>query len=129
MPLRVDYEDVIEILDTELEESMVWAFIETASIWVDENLVSACPQLSDAMLAQIEKYLAAHLTSARDPQMTSSSMGDVSETYQRASEMTDYLRIAMSLDPCGIVKRVWSGTGVRLRWRVGTGYAEEASSE
>lgn len=117
--------DLVElIIDTDLTEPEIEAFIDDASVWIDSHLDGECGGLSDSALAVIEKYLAAHLITARDPRLKSKTRGDVSDSYQRDGSMSEYLKMAIALDPCGIIKDSFqpSPNQRSARFRVGAGY-------
>lgn len=127
MSRRVEVGDVLDIIVTDIPVPMVEALIDVASLWVDENLAASCTRASAAMLAQIEKFLAAHLISTQDPELVSSSMENVSETYQRDGQVNDFLKTAIALDPCGIVRTSWLKDKQRFKFRVGTRYVDEST--
>lgn len=123
MPIRTDSSAVLAAIDTDLTTVQVDAFISDASVWVDENLTTS--SLSDTLLEKIEKYLTCHFITLRDPRLRSANVGDVSETYQRDTQVTEYLMAAMALDPTGRVADAFGTRKDRTRvsYRVGTGYA------
>lgn len=100
------------------------AFIDDASLWVDTKLVGACPELTDAILAGVEKYVAAHYSSLRYPTRASVKIGDTSESFAGPSNRTSsYLEAAAALDPCGIVRtELVDPEKPRGLFRVGAGY-------
>lgn len=118
---RVRHDEVVAIIDTDAGLEQVQAAIGDASTWVDAHLVGACSRLTDALLVVIEKYLAAHLLTARDPRLKSAKRGDVSETYVGSDENDQYILTAARMDPCGIVRREFLGSRGVL-FRVGAGY-------
>lgn len=71
---RVTAVDVIEIVKTSLEEMAVNAFINSAHITVQNNLLNK--GLSDDTLTYIELYLAAHFLSLYDPRIASEDIAD-----------------------------------------------------
>ncbi len=127
MSIRVTYEEVADIMGgSVLTSAQLDAMIEAASAFVDE-LAVLCPAISDAMLTQIEKFLAAHIASTADPQLVSSTRGDISETYKRSGngQVTEFLTAALAMDPCGIVAERWAGK-VRAKFMIGTTYTQDA---
>lgn len=68
------------IINTTLTTAQIQAFIDTATLVVDANLVDK--GLSTDLLTQIETWLTAHLLSMRDQRTSSRQIGDVSFTYQ-----------------------------------------------
>lgn len=117
---RVTEAEVTAIIDTDLTSAQVQAFIDDASGWIDDNLADA--GLFDATLKRIEKYLAAHFITLRDPRIRSGTIGDVSETYQRDTQVTEYLKAAAGMDPTGIIGDRLMGGRPRAHFRVGAGY-------
>jgi hypothetical protein len=101
--VRVTSELVREIISTELTDSQINAFANTAHLVVQENLASK--GLSEARLKQIELYLAAHFLSMRDQRKKQVKAGDVAITYQGETstglQATLYGQQAMMLDPSG----------------------------
>lgn len=99
---RTTYAAVAAIIDTDLTQAQVEAFIDDANAWVTDFLVGE--GLSASRLTVIEKYLSAHYVTLRDPRLRRSAVEDVDETYQRDTQVTEYLRQAIAEDPTGIVK-------------------------
>ena len=111
---------VTAAIDTSLTSVQVNAFIDDASAWVDQYLASK--SLSATILEKIEKYLACHFITLRDPRLRSGKLDDVSETYQRDTVTTEYLKAAAALDPTGTIEdRLISGRH-KVSFRVGAGY-------
>jgi hypothetical protein len=127
MAVRVTAAEVRLILETELSNAEIEAFIADASLWVDQNLVGACTAVTDDILKAVEKYLAAHMITARDALLRASKLQDVSETYQRDEAVSEYLRIAISLDPCGVVSEKFLDQENKrsVRFRVGEGFDDD----
>jgi len=125
MPIRTDSSAVLAAIETDLTTTQVDAFISDASAWVDANLVN--DSLSDTLLEKIEKYLACHFITLRDPRLTDAAAGDVREKYQRDTSITEYLKAAMALDPTGKIADAFGDRSkkYRMTYRVGTGYADE----
>lgn len=102
---RVTAADVQEILDTTLEASVINAFINTAHTFIEANLGSA--NLGEAMLTEIEKWLAAHFLSIRDRRVKSENIaGEYSVTYEVGNlgeglMSTTYGQTAVALDTSG----------------------------
>lgn len=118
---RTNEGDVLLAIDTELASDVLAGYIADASVWVDMHL--AGQGISDALLEVIEKYLACHFITLRDPRLKAAKFGDTSETYQRDGEVTEYLKAAMALDPTGIIADLFTPSKPRFRFRVGQGYA------
>lgn len=78
---RIQATDLEDIFDTDLTAIQLNAFIAGAHVIVNENLVGK--GLSEALLTEIEKWLAAHLASIRDQRVQSENIaGEYSVTYQ-----------------------------------------------
>lgn len=104
MSVRTVGEDVKAILDTSLTAEQVESYIQAASLIVDEQLVGE--SLSDALLTEIEKWLAAHLVaSTRDMRVQKESADGISLTYQGKTglglDATFYGQTTKRLDPTG----------------------------
>lgn len=117
---RTDEGAVRDAIETTLTNPQVTAFIDDASGWIDAQL--ADKGLTAATLTLVEKYLACHLITLRDPRIKSGKFGDTSETYQRDGEVTEYLKMAIALDPSGTVEDAFGDSKQRVRFRVGEGY-------
>ena len=124
---RTTVSAVQAIIDTSLTDPQIQAFIDDASLWVDTFLEGACTALTTAILTAIEKYLAAHLITARDARLKSGKFDDVAEAYQRDAVVSEYLRAAISLDPCGIVTEKFLEQEKRrpAKFRVGEGFDDD----
>lgn len=118
---RTDEAAVRDAISTGLTSAQVVAFIDDASAWVDANLLDK--GYSTAILTAIEKYLACHFVTFRDPRLKSATYGKTSENFQRDANVNDYLQAAIALDPSGAVEDGFLRKGrKRLRFRVGSGY-------
>lgn len=101
---RVTAVDVKTIVETDLTDLQIGAFIVTANRVVEDQLVGSA--LGAETLKEIEQYLAAHFLSARDPQAQTEKIGgEYQVTYQGQTGMalasTHYGQTAMSLDTTG----------------------------
>jgi hypothetical protein len=108
---RTTEQDVKNILDTALTTAQITAFIEDANLWVTEELGDE--GLSDSRLEMIERWLACALIRAREVAMKDTTVGDVTETYQRDGQVTEYLKHASALDPTGSVQMQFLDGGGR----------------
>lgn len=124
---RTTVAEVQAILSTSLTEAQLTAFITDASLWVDTHLDGACDSLTTTLLATIEKYLAAHFATSRDPRLKQAKLDDVSETYQRDDKVTEYLQTAIALDPCGVIREMFLEQAKKrpVRFRVGEGFDDD----
>lgn len=117
---RTSVSAVEDVLETTINAIQLQAFIDGANAFVDEHLTNK--GVGSSLLTEIEKYLAAHFASARDPQTRSESLGDASVTYQRSGDVTEYLRIAAGLDPTGAVEGQLMDGDPEFVFRAGAGY-------
>lgn len=124
---RVDADAVLGIIDTELKTARIEDFITDAHVWVNKFLNGVCTSLTETELTVIEKYLAAHFITLKEPRLKQVKLGDVSETYQRDDKVTEYLTTAASFDPCGIIEDhlIPSSTKKRVQFRVGEGFDDD----
>lgn len=101
MAARVTDAEVLEIIDSSLTD--LTPFITVASQQVDR--ISDAGSLSDAVLKEIERWLAAHFVAIRDKQTSQSKVGDASHTYEGKTGMglsfTRYGQQALLLDTTG----------------------------
>ncbi len=124
MATRNTAADVLAIIATELTASQVQPFLDLAGAWVDANLASST--IGAPILAQIEKWLAAHFIVARDPRITRVKAGPVDVSF--LADKTDgapdeYLKTAVSLDPTGTVRLAFVGVdGPQASMFVGRGF-------
>lgn len=113
MAIRVTAGDVEQIFDTDLTTPQLDAFIASASALVDDQLTGQ--GLSSAILAEIEKYLAAHFASARDPRESEAAAGGTRTKYQvhvgPGLSSTDYGARAIALDSTGTLAGIAAQKG------------------
>lgn len=129
MAVRVDYTEVQTVIDTDLTSGQITQFIADASAWVDDQLAGT--GASATILALIEKYLACHLITLRDPRLKQTAVGDVQETYQRNLYVTEYLKAAMALDATGKVADAFGPKRMNqtaARFRVGAGFNDDQAA-
>lgn len=103
MPIRTSPDEVKAVIDTDLSVPEVDPFITTASLLVDEHLTDL---LSDALLTQIETYLAAHLITLWEPRAKSESADGVAFSYEGAAtgeglRSSRYGQLVLMLDSTG----------------------------
>ena len=72
MALRTSVSDVGLIFNTSLGSAIVTAFITTANLIVNEELVGS--GMTDARLVEVEKWLSAHLLATRDQRYQSKAV-------------------------------------------------------
>lgn len=125
---------VREILNTTLSSQQVVAFIEDASLWITEEVASATPTQGAARLEVIERWLACALCRVRSLGLKSSTIKDVSETYQVDADVTDYLNNAAAMDATGKIRQNFLAPKLiaepaRVKYpikaRIGKGFAED----
>lgn len=93
---------VQDTIETDLTDDQINAFIADANVWVTDFLGGE--GLSTARLTLIEKYLACHYVTRRDPRLRSAEVERVRETYVRDTQVDPYLQAAIAEDPTGIVR-------------------------
>ena len=102
MTIRITQAQVLALITTDKD---VGAFILTANIIVNEHLISS--GLSNNMLAQIELYLAAHITAlvVEKGGLVRNSIGDSADSYANVYKAgfssTRFGQQAMTLDSTG----------------------------
>lgn len=101
--VRTTVSDVKSIFNTTLDASSLENHINLAATMVDDVEEAADSDVKDRTLRQIEQYLSAHIATAQDPRVTSSSVGDSSFNYLVPSEMTRYWELANMTDPTGVI--------------------------
>lgn len=93
--------DVQEILETQLPDEVLQAFLTDASRVVDERCAG---HTSDTRaLASVETYLAAHFATAKEPRVTTASHDGFDLEYEGESHR--YWNRAVLLDPTGRLVR------------------------
>lgn len=111
---RTSTSSVKNIFNTDLTDSQLQEFIDDASALVDSYLSGQ--GLSTSLLTRIEKYLAAHLASVRDPLTVREQVGDANATFEararsvgvgtRGLSLTFYGQQALSMDTTGRLQNV-----------------------
>lgn len=122
---RVSADDVKLICNTALDDDSIEASIADASAWIDANLEGQCDGQTEGSLAAVEKYLTAHFLQRREPVVKSEKAGPVAVTYATPEGATEYLDMAASFDPCGIVSGAFAKAGKSVQFAVGPGYADD----
>jgi len=101
---RVSDDDVTPIIDTTIEPA---PFIQMATVLVDEYLTGK--SLSDNLLFEIERLLAAHFLCLRDPRENEIELGTQEARvkfegkFGLGLDFTRYGQQAKALDPTGIL--------------------------
>lgn len=126
---RVEVSEVEAILSETIDADKISLAIDTATLWIDENLVGNCSALGTSELRFIELYLSAHLAvyTEEGGDLIQSARADVSERYAEVGKghATRYITTAAAFDPCGIVAERWMDKK-RVRFKVGTTYQADA---
>jgi hypothetical protein len=103
MANRAVFGDVEAILDTELTDSEITAYITTSNLLVTDRLGSS--GLAAALLTQIETYLAAHLITTTRERKAAQTSGEGGVKFEGQTGMrldsTFYGQTAMVLDTTG----------------------------
>jgi hypothetical protein len=102
---RVTVNEVKRIIDTNLTDTIIEAFISGATNMVDQALEDDT-DLSDDLKKEIERWLTAHMIAAtRERQIESASAGSASVKYQGVTgkklESTLYGQMVLTLDTTG----------------------------
>lgn len=105
---RTSPHDVAEVLETELDDAELMAFISDAHSVVNRR----CGEHTDDedTLADVETYVAAHLATAKEPRVSSTSHESVDVELDTDGER--YWHQAVLLDPTGQLDVPKRGYGV-----------------
>lgn len=104
---RITPDDVREILDTDMGEVSLQAFIEDAHRVVNDR---CAPHTHDRdALASVETYLAAHLATTKDPRVSAVDHESVSIEYADEGDGQQYWHKAIMVDPTGRLARPSKG--------------------
>lgn len=123
---RITADDLRLVCSSDLDDENLEATIADASAWVDAHLVGQCSGLTDASLAAVEKYLAAHFLQTQAPLVKSEKVGPLATTYATPDGATPFLDMAASFDPCGIVRSFFTkAQGSVVQFGVAPGYADD----
>jgi len=79
MANRATEAEVLELLDTALEEEDITTFLDAANMIVSGKCLGV--GYEDGELKLIEQWLAAHLVCAKDPQLAKEKVGEANWTY------------------------------------------------
>lgn len=92
--------NVREIFDTDLTDASLNAFISAASKRVDSVEAADDGDLDAEELELIERFLAAHMATARDPEVTKEKGASFSADFLRE---TTFGQTALDLDTTGVL--------------------------
>ena len=114
MAARVTSEEVIEIMDTALDESAVDPYCDSANVFVNATLASQ--GLTETVLKEIEKLIAAHMVAiTKERQSKEEGAGTAFIKYagewKQGLSMTSYGQMAITLDPSGTLENISKGKG------------------
>jgi hypothetical protein len=98
MATRATPDDVRLILDTDLNDAQLQAFIDAANAIINSTIADA-PCHTEETLKQVEIFLSAHLATASTPQVNEETIGKSSE--KRRDSDANYLDTAYALDCSG----------------------------
>lgn len=102
MATRITTTDVREIIDVDVDEPSLQAFIEDAHIVVNNRIA---PYTDDrSALAGVETHLAAHIASSKDPRVSSASHESVEFEYA-GEQGQRHWHTAIMIDPTGRLAR------------------------
>lgn len=132
MTMRTTVDAVRLICNTALADDAIEAYIADASAWVDAYLDPAtardggCGDATVVTLTAVEKYLTAYFMTRREPQVKTSKVGPLSDTFAVSDDGSEFLVLASSFDSCGIVLETLGAGAVapQIRFRVGAGFDE-----
>ena len=110
---RATEAEVKEIIDTELTDEQVTPFLRAANLLVTEVLSDE--GYGTSLLAEIERWLAAHFVAIRDPRISKEKIGDADATYQGKTGLglnhTSYGQQVMILDVHGKLAEIAESKG------------------
>ena len=103
MAARVTSDEVKEIIDVDSTITDITPFITAANLLVTSECTDS--SLTDAMLKEIERWLAAHFVAIRDTRRSAEKAGSVGENFQYSLglnlQVTMYGQQACMLDTSG----------------------------
>ncbi len=111
--MRTTVEKVTDILDdTELDDEIIESFINSANIFVTASLSGK--GMSDALLAEIERWLSAHMVaSTRERTAKKEAAGtasiEYSGTWGEGLLSTSYGQTAVAMDTSGTLAAIAQG--------------------
>lgn len=116
MAWRVEEKDVLQIIDGDVDTS-IGPFIDMATALTDYvSSKDSRGLVTDALLVQIEKNLAAHYYSMFDPQFASKRTDDSSAKFQGEFGMhldaTRWGQAAITLDVSGTLRKLSKGVSL-----------------
>lgn len=121
--MRTTPGEVREIIETSIEDAQIHSYIKTANVWVNNILTSE--NLDSDTLAEIEKWLTAHLISISRERQTireevDGARVDYAGSFGKLLEQTSYGQTVKTLDPTG--KMAKAGLKQAKLWAIKTNY-------
>lgn len=105
---RAKPQNILDIMDTDLDNDQISAAINTAHELIDSQLTNK--NIPTGLLTQIEVWLSAHFAAMNDPRVRSENVAGVSSTYEGTSGMglqgSRYGQQAIALDYTGTLKNL-----------------------
>lgn len=104
---RANVNDVKLIIETDLDDDQIQAFITTAHLLVVDRIEGQGS--SEATMTQVEQYLAAHFLSLRDPRVETEKIGGEYQAKYQVGDLgeglasTVYGQTALALDDTGLL--------------------------
>jgi len=110
MTRKVTGEEVKQIINTALTEDEVDPFINVAHLMIEEHLAGVT-SLSDDLLMEIERWLAAHFVEIRTPSVRSKGVDGANTVYQigylgQGLNATRYGQMVLLLDSTGTLAAI-----------------------
>lgn len=105
---RVTAEEVQAIISYDPAITDITPFITAANLLITQKFTGS--GVSEALLKEMERWLAAHYIAIRDPRLRSEKIGDAANTYQGQEGMyldaTLYGQQVKTLDPTGTLANI-----------------------
>lgn len=117
--VRNTSDNVKEIFSvTELTDSQIQRFLDTANLIIFYNLVETESNLEEEELDEIELYLAAHLCALKEPRASQEKFDILSVSYQGKTglylDSTHYGQTVQMLDRSGRLNKIGETSGPML---------------
>lgn len=103
--------DVIELMqDSSLDEDYVANILVTADVILTKIYEYTREPISDSLLLQLQKYMAAHLIASTTKRFaTDEKIGDAQISYagkfEKGYDLTPYGQLLLAIDPTGLIAR------------------------
>lgn len=121
MATRVLAEEVIAIMDTSLEETVVEPYCDSANVFV--NAALGTKGLTEIILKEIEKWIAAHMIAiSKERQARDEGAGTAYIKYagewKMGLQQTSYGQMAIALDTSGTLVNIAKNKGLAYSYAV-----------